>query len=76
MFIRLRAGISVPTMVVAYFGFHADNGLWPRQCPAEDVCAAPGGEAPILWFLVPGIIGVLGSRKWGLERAIFGRELL
>ena len=73
---RLGAGALVVTMVVAYFGVHANNGLWPHQFPADGGFAAHGGEVPLLWFLIAGIIGVLGSRKWGIERLLFKRELL
>ena len=35
-----------------------------------------GGEVTILFFICAGIIGVLGSRKWGIERHYFKKELL
>ena len=73
---RLGAGALMVTMVVAYFGVHANNGLWPHQFPADGGFAAHGGEVPLLWFLIAGIIGVLVSRKWGIERLLFKRELL
>ncbi len=37
---------------------------------------ATGGEVAILYFGIAGIIGVLGSRKYGLEQLLFKRELL
>ena len=37
---------------------------------------AHGGEVTILFFLCAGIIGVLGSRKWGIERHLLNKELL
>ncbi len=73
---RLGAGALVVMVVVAYFGVHANNGLWPHLFPAGGGFAAHGGEVPILWFLIAGIIGVLGSRKWGIERLLLKRELL
>ncbi len=73
---RLGAGALVVTMIVAYFGVHSNNGIWPHIFPAEGGFAAHGGEVPMLWFLIAALIGVLGSRKWGVERLIFNRELL
>ncbi len=73
---RLGAGALVVTMIVAYFSVHANNGLWPHQFPGEGGFAAHGGEVSMLWFLIAGIIGILGSRKWGIERFFFGKELL
>ena len=73
---RLGAGAIVVTMIVAYFSVHANNGLWPHQFPGEGGFAAHGGEVPMLWFLIAGIVGILGSRKWGIERHFFGKELL
>ena len=73
---RLGAGALVVMVLVAYFGVHANNGLWPHLFPADGGFAAHGGEVPILWFLIAGIIGVLGSRKWGIERLLLKRELL
>ncbi len=73
---RLGAGMLVVTMIMAYFQVHANNGIWPHIFPAEGGFAAHGGEVPMLWFLIAGIIGILGSRKWGIERIFFGKELL
>ena len=73
---RLGAGALVVMMVVAYLGVHANNGLRPHLFPGDGGFAAHGGEVPILWFLIAGIIGVLGSRKWGIERLLLKRELL
>ena len=66
---RLGAGALVVTMIVAYFGIHNVNGTWPHL-PDN------GGEVAVLWFAIAGLIGVLGSRKYGLERMILGREVL
>ena len=66
---RLGAGALVVTMIVAYFGIHNVNGTWPHL-PDN------GGEVAVLWFAIAGLIGVLGSRKYGLERMIFGKEIL
>ena len=63
-------------MVVAYFDVHYGNGLWPHIYPADGGFGAHGGEVAILYFAIAGIIGVLGSRKYGIERLIFKRELL
>lgn len=80
---RLGAGALVVTMVGAYFGVHAALSpvwAWPHLYPnppdGGDAFVAHGGEATILWFICAGIIGILGSRKWGLERRLFGKELL
>ena len=73
---RLGAGALVVTMVVAYFQIHAPNGLWPHIYPAMGGFGAHGGEVTILWFACAGIIGILGSRKYGLERLILKREIL
>ena len=35
-----------------------------------------GHEVAILYFAIAGIIGILGSRKYGIERLVFKRELL
>ena len=73
---RLGAGALVVTMIIAYFRVHANNGIWPHLFPMEGGFGAHGGEVTILWFAIAGIIGVLGSRKWGLERMFFGKEIL
>ena len=65
---RLGAGALVVTMVVAYFMMHAPKGVWPQQ--------DGGGDMAILWFAVAGIIGIMGSRKWGIERLLFKKEIL
>lgn len=76
VFTRLGAGALVVQMVVAYFDVHYGNGLWPHIYPAEGGFGAHGGEVAILYFAIAGIIGILGSRKYGIERLIFKRELL
>ena len=63
---RLGAGALCVTMVVAYFMMHV--GKWPFQ--------PGGGEVAILYFAVAGIIGIMGSRKFGVERLILKREIL
>lgn len=81
---RLGAGALVVTMVIAYFRIHAQNPFFPQlphifPNPPGDMGSAfgaHGGEVTILWFAIAGIIGILGSRKWGLERLILKRELL
>ena len=35
-----------------------------------------GREVAILYFVIAGIIGILGSHKYGIERLVFKRELL
>ena len=65
---RLGAGALVVTMAVAYFMVHSPNQPWPHL--------NGGGEVPVLWFAIAGIIGIMGSRKWGIERLIFKREIL
>lgn len=73
---RLGAGAICVTMVIAYFMMHFGNGIAPHIYPAEGGFVAHGGEVPILWFAIAGIIGVLGSRKYGLERLILKKEIL
>ncbi len=78
---RLGAGALVVTMIVAYFMMHAPNGIWPHMFPnppgdTGSAFVASGGEVTILWFACAGIIGIMGSRKWGIERLVFKRELL
>ncbi len=76
VFTRLGAGALTVQMVVAYFDVHYPNELWPHIYPATGGFGATGGEVPILYFGIAGIIGVLGSRKYGIERLLFKRELL
>ena len=78
---RLGAGMLVVTMIVAYFRVHYAHGIMPHIFPNPPgdmggAFGAHGGEVPILWFAIAGIIGVLGSRKYGIERWWRGRELL
>ena len=74
IFTRLGAGALCITMVVAYFRVHADNGVWPHIFPPGGY-GENGGEVAILWFAIAGIIGVLGSRKYGIERWLFKKEI-
>ena len=78
---RLGAGALVVTMMVAYFMVHAPNGILPHLYPNPpgdmgSAFGAHGGEVTILWFACAGIIGILGSRKYGIERLILKREIL
>ncbi len=78
---RLGAGALAVMMIVAYFHMHFALDAWPHLFPNPPgdmggAFGAHGGEVPLLWFLIAGAIGVLGSRKWGLERLIFKKELL
>ena len=68
-------------MIVAYFRIHFAFDAWPHLYPnpAGDMGSAfgaHGGEVPLLWFLIAGAIGILDSRKWGVERLLFKKELL
>ena len=74
IFTRLGAGALCVTMIIAYFRVHAGNGIWPHIFP-EGGYGANGGEVAILWFAIAGIIGVLGSRKYGVERWLFKKEI-
>ena len=74
IFTRLGAGALCVTMVVAYFRVHANNGIWPHIFPPGGY-GENGGEVAILWFIIAGIIGVLGSRKYGIERLVFRKEI-
>ena len=78
---RLGAGALVVTMVIAYFRIHSGHGILPHIFPNPpgdmgSAFGAHGGEVTILWFAIAGIIGILGSRKYGLERLILKREIL
>ena len=80
---RLGAGAMVVTMIVAYFGVHAALSpvwpwphLYPNPPDGGNAFVAHGGEVTILFFLCSGIIVVLGSRKWGIERLLSNKELL
>ena len=73
---RLGAGALCVTMVIAYFMMHFPNGIAPHIYPNEGGFIAHGGEVPILWFAIAGIIGIMGSRKFGVERLILKREIL
>ena len=75
IFTRLGAGALCVTMVVACFRVHASNGIWPHIFPPGGY-GANGGEVALLWFIIAGIIGVLGSRKYGIERLVFKKEIL
>ncbi len=57
------------------FDVHYGNDLWPHIYPGTGGFPATGGEVAILYFGIAGI-GVLGSRKYGLEQLLFKRELL
>lgn len=77
---RLGAGALCVTMVIAYFTVHS-GGVAPHIFPNPpgdmgSAFGAHGGEVPILWFAIAGIIGIMGSRKYGLERLILKREIL
>ena len=84
VFARLGAGALAATMIVAYFGVHAAlSPVWPwphlypnPDDPGASAFVAHGGEVTILWFIIAGIIGVLGSGKYGIERYFRGREIL
>lgn len=75
---RLGAGAIVVTMIVAYFRVHASGPAWPwpHLYPDPGGFAAHGGEVPILWFAIAGVIGVLGGGKYAVDRWIFKREVL
>ena len=76
---RLGAGAICVTMIVAYFGIHARLSPvwpWPHLYPDPGGFAAHGGEVTILWFIVAGIIGVIGGGKYALDRTIFKKEML
>ena len=80
---RLGAGAMVVTMIVAYFGVHAALSpvwpwphLYPNPPDGGNAFVAHGGEVTILFFICASLIGVVGSRKWGIERHLFNKELL
>ena len=75
---RLGAGAICVTMIVAYFTVHVNSPEWPwpHLYPDPGGFAAHGGEVTILWFIVAGIIGVIGGGKYALDRTIFKKEML
>ncbi len=75
---RLAAGALTIQLAVAYFDVHFERGFWPHTYHADEgfTTLHHGGEIVILYFAVAGIIGILGSGKWGLERLIFKKEFL
>ncbi len=83
VFTRLGAGALVVTMIIAYFGVHAALSpvwpwphLYPNPPDGGNAFVAHGGEVTILWFICAGVIGIMGSRKYGLERLILKKEIL
>ena len=76
IFTGLGAGALCVVMVVAYFDVHFGNGAGAPHLFPTGGFGAHGGEVPILWFTIAGIIGVVGSRKYGLERMILKKEIL
>ncbi|MCY3639083.1 MAG: DoxX family protein [Chloroflexi bacterium] len=78
---RLGAGALCVTMVVAYFMVHVNSGVLPHIYPNPpgdmgSAFGAHGGEVTILWFIVAGVIGVIGGGKYALDRVVFKREPL
>ena len=65
---RFAAGALVIQMIVGYFDVHLPNGLWPHLYLATGGFGAHGGEVGILYFAMAGVVGVLGSRKYDIER--------
>jgi len=66
VFTRLSALIVVIEMAVAYFMVHAPKGAIPLL---------NGGELAVLFFLTHLLMLKYGSGKWGLERAMLGKEV-
>lgn len=64
---RPAAGVSAVQMLVAYFMAHFPNGWNPLT---------NRGEASLLFFSAFLVIATLGSKKWGLEKAVRGKELV
>lgn len=80
---RLGAGALAVTMIIAYFGVHAALSpvwpwphLYPNPPDGGNAFVAHGGEVTILWFIIAGIIGVIGGGKIALDRVVFKREPL
>ncbi|MCY3545206.1 MAG: DoxX family protein [Chloroflexi bacterium] len=80
---RLGAGAIAVTMIIAYFGVHATLSpvwpwphLYPNPPDGGNAFVAHGGEVTILWFIVAGVIGVIGGGKYALDRVVFKREPL
>ncbi len=66
LFTRLAALISALEMLVAYFKVHLPNGLVP---------IANKGELALLYFAAFLVLVILGAKKWGLEKALFKKEI-
>tara|TARA_Y100000310_G_scaffold153608_2_gene153033 strand:- start:4254 stop:4667 length:414 start_codon:yes stop_codon:yes gene_type:complete len=64
---RLAALITSLEMLIAYFMAHASNGLVPL---------VNRGELALLYFAAFLVVLIYGAKKWGLDLAIFKRELL
>ena len=74
---RLGAGAICVTMIVAYVRVHMMTEAWPwPHIGYEGGFGAHGGEVTILWFIVAGIIGVIGGGKYALDKIVFKREVL
>ncbi|MCY4578792.1 MAG: DoxX family protein [Chloroflexi bacterium] len=80
---RLGAGALCVTMLIAYFGVHmalSPVWPWPHLYPnppdGGNAFVAHGGEVTILWFIVAGVIGVIGGGKYALDKVVFKREPL
>ncbi len=66
LFSRLLGGIAAVEMLVAFFMGHASGGVW--------IPLVNKGELALLYFAAFLVVLVYGSKKWGLEQALFKKE--
>ena len=66
VFTRLAASGGAVLMVLAYFRVHFPNAILPMN---------NGGELAVMYFVSFLVIIWLGAKKWGIEKAILGKEV-
>ena len=71
LFTRLAACFTALEMVIAYAIAHATKGLNPLSTAAN----SNGGELELLYIAAFLVLMAYGAKKWGLEKAIFKKEM-
>ena len=66
LFTRLVASIAALEMLIAYLASHATRGFAP---------IVNGGELAALYFAAFLVLVGYGAKKWGLEKAVFKKEM-
>lgn len=66
LFTRLAAFITALEMLFAYLTAHVTKGFAP---------ILNGGELAVLYFAAFLVLIAYGAKKWGLEKAIFKKEM-